>query len=128
MAEEGKRLRLSLEIGDDREKWKICVECLGELCQKAEKQPATEEAVRKSLTQTGNSSFYFKELNIQLAENLFLPVGLLKKLRRQAFTELEKAVIGLFRRNDTVFIEEEAKEEAAEDRQRLSRSASVMTR
>ncbi len=128
VAEEGKRLRLSLEIGDDREKWKICVECLGELCQKAEKQPATEEAVRKSLTQTGNSSFYFKELNIQLAENLFLPVGLLKKLRRQAFTELEKAVIGLFRRNDTVFIEEEAKEEAAENRQRLSRSASVMTR
>lgn len=127
VAEEGKRMRLSLETGDDREKWKICVECFGELCRRAEKQPTTEESVKKSLNRTGNSSFYFKELSIQLAGNLFLPVGLLKKLRRQAFAQLEEGIIRHFRRNDTVFIEKEA-EEASENRRRVSCSASVMTK
>lgn len=123
-AEEGKRLLLVLETGNERER--IRVECLGDLCQKAEKQPATEEVVKKSLNQTGNSSFYFKELIVQLAGNLFLPVGALKKLRRQAFAQLEQEITERFRRNDTISVEEETEERKAGKKQHLSLSVSVM--
>ena len=123
-AEEGKRLLLFLETEKDGEK--ISVKCFGDLCQKAEKQPATEEAVKKSLNQTGNSSFYFKELVVQLTGNLFLPVGVLKKLRRQAFAQLERKLTERFRRNDTIFVEKEAEEGKTEKRQAVSLSASVM--
>lgn len=126
VAEEGKRLYFSLQTGDGREK--IRIECFGDLCQRAKKQPATEESVKKSLNQTGNSSFYFKELSIQLDETLFLPVGLLKKMRRQAFTRLEEEIVERFWRNDTVFIEREVEERAAKNRRRLSYSVSVMTK
>lgn len=122
-AEEGKRLLLVLETGKEGER--IRVECLGDLCQKAEKQPATEEVVKKSLNQTGNSSFYFKELIVQLAGNLFLPVGALKKLRRQAFAQLEQEITERFRRNDTISVEE-IEERKAGKKQPLSLSASVM--
>lgn len=82
-AREGKPWELSV--------WRdgIRVNCAGEVCQKAQKRAAAKEDVEKCLCQTGNSSFFFEELTIRLEGELFLPVGELKKLRRQALEKLE---------------------------------------
>ncbi|MDD7403368.1 MAG: U32 family peptidase [Butyribacter sp.] len=80
--------------------------CSGDVCQEANKQQATKEAVEKVLKQTGGSHFYFETLEIELEENLFLPVGVLKRLRRQALDTLQKEMEALYLRFD-------AKEETA---------------
>lgn len=77
----------------------IYVSCEGGVCQQAQKRAATEEEVRRCLCQTGGSSFFFEELAIQLEGEIFLPVGELKALRRQAVEELEAALVGQYRRS-----------------------------
>lgn len=76
----------------------IHVSCDGGVCQRAQKRAATEGDVKKCLCQTGNSSFFFEELCVQLEGELFLPVGELKALRRQALEQLEAALTGQYRR------------------------------
>ncbi len=62
----------------------------GDLCQKAQKQSATIDSVEKILRQTGDTSFVVNSCKVQLQGELFLPVGVLKKLRRQALELLQK--------------------------------------
>lgn len=61
----------------------------GEVCQKAQKQPATEEKVKKLLCQTGNTPFVIDSIQIRMEGELFLPVGAVKQLRRQALEKLQ---------------------------------------
>ena len=126
IAEEGKELCLRLEKRDGAKC--ICIECLGGFCEKADKRPATEEDVIKILNQTGNSSFYFEGLIVKLTGSPFLPVGLLKKLRRQAFGMLEEEITRCFRRKDAYI--KDKQEIIAEGREghSLTFAASVMNR
>lgn len=68
----------------------VCVQ--GFVCERAGKLPATEVSVRKQLSKTGNGPFYFENLDICLADDVFLPNGLLNELRRTALEALAKAV------------------------------------
>ncbi len=70
----------------------------GEIVQSAVKQPATEEAVRKAVTRTGESMFCFEPLRVELAGDVFLPVGMLKQMRRSALQKLEQALLSNGRR------------------------------
>lgn len=60
----------------------------GQLCQRAQKQSADVESVRRVLCQTGDTCFEAAACEVHLEGELFLPVGALKKLRRQALEEL----------------------------------------
>lgn len=95
---EGQPMRLTVQKGNHV----VC--CQGEVCQAARKQPSTREMVKKSLSQTGNSLFYFQSLKLEMEENLFLSVGALKKLRRQALEELAGQVISEYRRKGKEFL------------------------
>ncbi|RKI42933.1 U32 family peptidase [bacterium D16-51] len=123
-AEEGKELRLRLEKRDAAKC--ISIECFGGFCEKAEKRPAAEEDVKKILNQTGNSSFYFEELTVKLTGSLFLPVGLLKKLRRQAFGLLEEEIVRRYRRKDTCMQEKQEITVQQREGHSLAIAASVM--
>lgn len=101
-ASPGKPMALQVTRSTGKQAESFQAECFGEICQKAERQPATEEAVRRTLSQTGNSPFYFEELELVIEGALFLPVGSLKKLRRQALEELEQKIIEGGYREDTV--------------------------
>lgn len=68
----------------------VCQE--GFLCERAGKLPAMEVSVRKQLDKTGNGPFFFEHLEIRLADDVFLPNGLLNELRRTALEELARAV------------------------------------
>lgn len=70
----------------------VSVQEAGEVVQEAQKQPLTNEVIRKQLTRTGQELFCFQSLEIRNAGNCFLPVKALNALRRQAFEKLEAAV------------------------------------
>ncbi len=70
----------------------VSVICEGFVCEKAGKLPATEEAVKKQLSKTGNEAFFFEELSVTLADDVFLPNGLLNELRRTALAELTEEI------------------------------------
>lgn len=65
----------------------------GDVVQKAEGKPITEEQVRKPLMQTGTSRFDFIDLAVMLEDEAFFPMGAVKKLRRQALEGLEKMLM-----------------------------------
>lgn len=64
----------------------------------AQNKPLTEEIVRKQMNKTGQASYTWELLEIQLSENAFLPVQQLNHLRRQGMQALEEAVKAKYRR------------------------------
>ena len=131
----GKPLRLVVVGQWSRTKKAITVECISDICQEAQKQPMEKEAIQKVLNQTGNSAFCFQSLKITVSGNVFLPVGTLKKLRREAFEKLDKQLHMVYRRSDTQPLSEEFTQDMNLDEEKQedstvtadSRAASVMT-
>ena len=76
--------------------------CQGEICQEAQKRAIDESDIRKILQKTGNSPFYFEKLSTEVEENVFLPVGAIKQLRRDAFEQVRTQFLAQFWREDTV--------------------------
>ena len=89
---EGEAARLLLESGD------VKVEVCGDVCQRAQKQPATEESAARQLGKTGGTPFAMQELSVDLEGELFLPVQALNKLRRDGLEALQEAMVGRRRR------------------------------
>jgi len=65
----------------------------GAVVQRAEKQPVTEENIRKQLGRLGESVFYTEEMRITLGGNVFYPLKQLNELRREAVSGLEAAIL-----------------------------------
>mgnify|MGYP003288562405 CR=1 FL=1 len=84
----------------EQKKTLVSVTCEGFVCEKAGKLPATEASVKKQLSKTGNESFYFEELTVTLADDVFLPNGLLNELRRTALSKLSEAIQNRFVRKE----------------------------
>ena len=66
--------------------------------QEAKNIPLSKEDVKKQLSKTGDSPYQWKELNIFLEENTFLPVKQLNMLRRNAFSHLQKQILDSYKR------------------------------
>ena len=67
----------------------IQISIQGETVLKADERPLTKEQIRKPLLQTGTSRFKFENLDIEVEEGAFLPMGALKKLRREGLDQLQ---------------------------------------
>lgn len=67
-----------------------CVCCEGNVVDSAQKRPVGREDVEKQLNKTGNTDFVFSFLEIDMDEDVFIPLKTLNELRRQAFEELEQ--------------------------------------
>ena len=89
VAAEQEKMKLSLQY-DRKDGGRVNLTLEGEECQKAQKQPATQEGVEKILRQTGDTPFVIEECQVQLQGELFLPVGAIKKLRRQGLERLQQ--------------------------------------
>ena len=76
----------------------IFVEIEGPEAQEAQKQPVTEERLRKQMLKTGNTPFVFERLDICLNGNVFLPIQSLNEVRRQGLSLLENQIIQKYRR------------------------------
>lgn len=68
----------------------ITVTETGEAAEKAQNQPISEEKIRKQLDKTKETSFYLESIQIDSANDWFMPLGKLNELRRRAFERLEE--------------------------------------
>lgn len=87
---EGKPMSLVLTAERHPE---ISVRVEGEVPQKAQNRPMEEAQFAKQLRKTGNTSFEWEHLEIHLEGNLFVPVGALNNLRREALEAIRKALL-----------------------------------
>lgn len=60
---------------------------------KSEKQPLTKEKLIAQFSKTGNTPFEIKNINIELDDELFLPVSIQNEIRRCAFEAYEKDLL-----------------------------------
>lgn len=60
------------------------------VCEQAEKAPLTEEKCRKQLEKTGGTAYNFKNIKIDIDDNISVPMSLINALRRDVLKELDK--------------------------------------
>ena len=65
----------------------------------AQNKPITKEKIIEQLSKTGNTEFEFKNIDITLDDNLFLPASVLNDLRRIALEGLENTVLNTYNRD-----------------------------
>lgn len=66
----------------------------GDVTAAAQRQPVTEENVRRQLGKLGDTFFAARDIDLELDENAFYPLKGLNELRRQAVEQLEALLIG----------------------------------
>lgn len=94
--EPGKEARLTLTMQADGGRdlaGPVSVTVFGPKVQEASSQPITRERLDKQLQKTGNTQFYFKELETEIRGSGFLPLQAVNELRRKGFSALEEAVL-----------------------------------
>lgn len=74
------------------------VEVEGPFIEQAKNQGAVEDQIRKQLLKTGETHYDFGHLQVDMDQNIFVPVSVLKNLRRDAFAALDRKKIELHRR------------------------------
>lgn len=116
--------RSSLHPEKDREDIRLVeVTVTGEEVQTAKNQPITEEKIREQLQKTGESEFYFEQLDIIQKGDGFLPMGKLKELRRRAFEQLREEILSGYRRSEKENPEESSEQGKKTDRVMCRKSA-----
>ncbi|MBP3568863.1 MAG: U32 family peptidase [Lachnospiraceae bacterium] len=91
--------RSSLQPGADTESRRtVSVTVMGDEVLTAQNQPVTAEKIREQLKKTGESEFFFEELQVVTGDNIFLPVGKIKELRRNAFEAVKEEILKGYRR------------------------------
>lgn len=94
----GEKPLLKLEAVNNQGK-KIQVEKVGENeVEAAVKKAATPEEIIEKLKESGESTFNITKIECHISEGIFLPVSVIKFLRRAATAELEKFIVESYRR------------------------------
>lgn len=75
----------------------------GDVVEKAQKNPVTEDTVRAKLLQTGNTGFQFTSLSIYMEDGIFYSIKALKDLRRMGLMALENSIKSAFYRKENPF-------------------------
>lgn len=80
--------------------------CGGEI-QPAKNAPAKPADIEQVLRQTGDTEFQFRDLQIDLDENCFIPKQFLKAVRREALEKLREALLQKHRRTGQALTRED---------------------
>lgn len=97
IAELGKPAILKITDGKNN------VEVVSEVaCEKALNVPLSIEKCEKQLKKTGGTAYFFESLNIDITDNISIPMSVLNSLRRNAISQLDdlRAVIHNYKIND----------------------------
>ena len=89
-------IKVRLECGG------LSVECTGPVIERAVKQPTGEENIRKHFNKTGDTPFEFSTLQIEVGDDVFIPVSVLNSLRREAFDLLTEKMTSAYKRRCNV--------------------------
>lgn len=68
------------------------------MVQEARNQPMTRERILQQMEKTGETPYEFETLDLQMDENIFVPVKILNELRRNAFGRLTEELCRPYRR------------------------------
>lgn len=100
----------------------------GEIVQKAQSQPMTEEKIEKAVKQIQDTGFLLEELSVSLEGAVFFPIGKLKELRRECLFKLAEAIAAPYRRNAEERAEDTKSFSAAGETKKGFLDASVLTK
>ncbi|MGI6002510.1 MAG: peptidase U32 family protein [Lachnospiraceae bacterium] len=75
------------------------VSAAGDVVQKAQKRPVSEEDIRRQLSKTGGTPYRFTDIKTDLSGDAFIPLGQLNELRRTALDGLTGKELSAFRRD-----------------------------
>ena len=81
-----------------------CVSVFGEIVSYANKQPLQREVIERQLLKTGGTDFEISEIQIEMEDNLFLPVGKINELRRAGFEELTRNLLDIEHRGNSRYV------------------------
>ncbi|MGN0151549.1 MAG: U32 family peptidase [Wujia sp.] len=56
-------------------------------------RPADPDQIREKLSQLGDTEYYWDSLEIDISDNVFVPMGKIKQLRRNAIMQLEALIV-----------------------------------
>ncbi|MGI6094267.1 MAG: DUF3656 domain-containing U32 family peptidase [Lachnospiraceae bacterium] len=73
-------------------------EAVGAVPQPAQKQPLSEERVCRQVAKLGNTPFVMETLQVEMQDDLFLPMQSLNELRRDALQRLTEQMLQPYRR------------------------------
>ena len=65
----------------------------------SQNQPLSQEKIINQFSKTLDTPFVFKNFNIELDNNLFMPVSVLNEIRRTGIDKMETEIINQFKRN-----------------------------
>ncbi len=91
-AKVGEKLRIILSYGE------VSCKVEGDIVEEAKKNPMTKEQVLSKIDQMRETEFYFENLTVNIEGNCFLPVSVLKKIRREALAKVREKILFSFRR------------------------------
>lgn len=74
----------------------------GALIEKASKRPVTREDISTRLKKSGTTSFDITDIDYDIDDNIFIPLGEVNRLRREVLIELENSILSEFKRNKPV--------------------------
>jgi len=89
----GEKLSLTITFMD------YLVTAYHDFVQEALKQPMTKEKLSAPVTKTGDTLYFFEDLEVDADDNIFVPVAWLNEIRRDAIRMLEEAITGRHRRS-----------------------------
>ena len=69
-----------------------CVKIEGDVPEYASKTPLSEDKAKEQLCKTGGTSFFIRNINIDIEQGLTLPLSALNRMRRQALQMLEEKI------------------------------------
>ena len=95
----GSPMELMVTLGDK------VVHVYGQIAEAAQNKPLVPEDVKKRLMKTGDTSFVFKDFTLDMDLDLFVPVGALNQLRRDALNQLLEERLSTFRRTMDMVVE-----------------------
>lgn len=95
---EGEPLQLTLQYEDPLTGESRMAGGIGAVVQTAVKQPMSKERIEKQLGKTGNTPYYFENLEVETGGSSFVPVQELNELRRSAFEQLTGEILRPYRR------------------------------
>lgn len=86
---------ISTEIDDE------IVIVKGDIPGEALNKPVDTASIEKQIRKTGNTDFSIKDVNINLDDNLFIPIGAINQLRREFLEKVTEIILKKFRRELT---------------------------
>lgn len=71
----------------------IVIENTGSIVDVAQNQPMNEEKIRQQLEKTGNTSFKFINLKLDLDDNIYIAVSCINEFRRETLQKMEQKIL-----------------------------------